>query len=173
MQQPSSHGQSPRYQLFPRDRKPPVSSNYRLVALDKLPYINMNTKEDKPSSTSAGLKAKIQQHSLVRRRKVSVPELGPMTTVQEVPMDSRMYQVLYAVANIYSPILQQRYQDDRRFMNALSAHQGMILGSILQGVQPHFWMKRNSTHLMLPLRIPLRCLAEILKYLSRQSSLLP
>jgi hypothetical protein len=27
--------------------------------------------------------------SLVRRRKVSVPELGPMTTVQEVAMDSR------------------------------------------------------------------------------------
>jgi hypothetical protein len=25
----------------------------------------------------------------VRRRKVSVPELGPMTTVQEVAMDSR------------------------------------------------------------------------------------
>lgn len=47
---------------------------------------------DKPekTGTTASLKNKISQHSLVRRRKISVPELGPMTTVQEVPMDSRM-----------------------------------------------------------------------------------
>lgn len=39
---------------------------------------------------AATLKTRITQHSIVRRRKISVPELGPMTTVQEVPMDSRM-----------------------------------------------------------------------------------
>ena len=34
---------------------------------------------------------KPKEQILVRRRKVSVPELGPMTTVQEVAMDSRKY----------------------------------------------------------------------------------
>lgn len=34
---------------------------------------------------------KIKEQSLVRRRKISVPELGPMTTVQEVAMDSRKH----------------------------------------------------------------------------------
>ena len=32
---------------------------------------------------------KTKEQTLIRRRKVSVPELGPMTTVQEVAMDSR------------------------------------------------------------------------------------
>lgn len=51
-----------------------------------------NAKEEKldKMTTATSLKNKITQHSLVRRRKISVPELGPMTTVQEVPMDSRM-----------------------------------------------------------------------------------
>lgn len=47
---------------------------------------------DKASSilgTSIG--GRLKEANLVRRRKVSIPELGPtpMTTVQEVPMDSR------------------------------------------------------------------------------------
>ena len=41
-----------------------------------------------------GLRLRIKEHNLTRRRKVSVPELGPMTTVQEVPMDSRECQWL-------------------------------------------------------------------------------
>lgn len=48
-----------------------------------------NEKAEKPG-TATSLKTKISQHSLVRRRKISVPEVGPMTTVHEVPMDSRM-----------------------------------------------------------------------------------
>ena len=32
---------------------------------------------------------KAKEQTLIRRRKVSVPELGPMTTVQEIAMDSR------------------------------------------------------------------------------------
>lgn len=49
-------------------------------------------KNDKPSPV-AGLRIRINQHNLARRRKASVPEAGPMTTVQEVPMDSRMFQL--------------------------------------------------------------------------------
>lgn len=40
---------------------------------------------------SNGLRLRIKEHNLIRRRKVSVPELGPMTTVQEVAMDSRKF----------------------------------------------------------------------------------
>jgi len=35
------------------------------------------------------LRPKLKEQTLIRRRKISVPELGPMTTVQEVAMDSR------------------------------------------------------------------------------------
>ena len=41
------------------------------------------------TTASTGLRLRIKEHNLNRRRKVSVPELGPMTTVQEVAMDSR------------------------------------------------------------------------------------
>ncbi|KAG6359265.1 hypothetical protein INS49_012786 [Diaporthe citri] len=44
-------------------------------------------KADKPCA--GGLRLRIKEHNLIRRRKVSVPELGPMTTVHEVAMDSR------------------------------------------------------------------------------------
>ncbi|KAH8202300.1 hypothetical protein TruAng_003577 [Truncatella angustata] len=44
---------------------------------------------DKSEKTEkSSLRLRIKEHNLTRRRKVSVPELGPMTTVQEVPMDS-------------------------------------------------------------------------------------
>lgn len=50
---------------------------------------NVNVEKDRSILGSAlRLKGKGEQ-TLIRRRKVSVPELGPMTTVQEVAMDSR------------------------------------------------------------------------------------
>lgn len=47
---------------------------------------------ERVEKTTAGtsLRIRIKEHNLIRRRKISVPELGPMTTVQEVAMDSRM-----------------------------------------------------------------------------------
>lgn len=83
-----------RYQLFPKDKQlPPVTVAKPLdpdqayaVATGQAP-----DKSDKPEKTglSNGLLLRIKEHNLTRRRKVSVPELGPMTTVQEVSMDSR------------------------------------------------------------------------------------
>lgn len=46
-------------------------------------------KSDKLSAATNGLRLRIKEHNLTRRRKISVPELGPMTTVQETSMDSR------------------------------------------------------------------------------------
>lgn len=41
-------------------------------------------------NAGSSLRIHVKDQNLTRRRKVSVPELGPMTTVQEAPMDSRM-----------------------------------------------------------------------------------
>ncbi|KAF7545694.1 hypothetical protein G7Z17_g8981 [Cylindrodendrum hubeiense] len=89
MQQP----EPPRkYQLFPKERKLPVlNANNKPPDVEKplpIPGGQANEKTDKQQSTGSGLKKRLNQHSIVRRRKVSVPELGPMTTVQEVSMDS-------------------------------------------------------------------------------------
>ena len=46
-------------------------------------------RSEKLSSATSGLRLRIKEHNLNRRRKISVPELGPMTTVQEAAMDSR------------------------------------------------------------------------------------
>lgn len=88
MQQP----EPPRkYQLFPKERKLPVlNSNNKAPDVEKplpVPGGQANDKAEK-QSTGSGLKKRLNQHNIVRRRKVSVPELGPMTTVQEISMDS-------------------------------------------------------------------------------------
>ncbi|CAM1501097.1 Fc.00g102590.m01.CDS01 [Cosmosporella sp. VM-42] len=87
MQQPDSQR---KYQLFPRERQLPVLNSGKSLDPEKAFALAMSqtgAAADKQSAT-AGLRIRISQHNLVRRRKVSVPEIGPMTTVQEVPMDS-------------------------------------------------------------------------------------
>jgi hypothetical protein len=87
MQQPER-----KYQLFPRDRQPAAAPS---KALDpgQAYALAMGQSGDKSEKMTAvtGLRIRIKEHhNLIRRRKISVPELGPMTTVQEVTMDSRM-----------------------------------------------------------------------------------
>ncbi|KAL2758071.1 hypothetical protein ACRALDRAFT_2025732 [Sodiomyces alcalophilus JCM 7366] len=89
MQQPDAR----KYQLFPRDRQTPSAPPKGLDPEQAKAYaLGQTQNADKPdqgrSSPSNGLRIRIKEHNLVRRRKVSVPELGPMTTVQEVAMDS-------------------------------------------------------------------------------------
>ncbi|KAI0913971.1 Up-regulated during septation-domain-containing protein [Ustulina deusta] len=79
-----------KYQLFPKERPLPPVTAARPLDLDQAHVIAMGQgpdKSDKPG-LSNGLLLRIKEHNLTRRRKVSVPELGPMTTVQEVTMDS-------------------------------------------------------------------------------------
>ncbi|GKT45140.1 uncharacterized protein ColSpa_05321 [Colletotrichum spaethianum] len=81
-----------KYQLFPKDRqqRPPLKTldPEQAFAL----AMGQNDKTEKPCSSSGSLRLRIKEHNLIRRRKVSIPELGPMTTVQEVPMDSRPFR---------------------------------------------------------------------------------
>lgn len=86
------HNQEPRkYQLFPKEKQLPPVSAAKLLDLDQAAAIVMSQSPEKSekSGLSNGLLLRIKEHNLTRRRKVSVPELGPMTTVQEVSMDSR------------------------------------------------------------------------------------
>jgi hypothetical protein len=89
MQQPDP---SKKYQLFPKERKLPILNSSKAVDPDKAtmgPSIAASDKTDNQQTTLNGLKKRLNQHSLARRRKISVPEVGPMTTVQELSMDSR------------------------------------------------------------------------------------
>jgi hypothetical protein len=93
MQQPE---QPRRYQLFPKEKPLPALNNAKLMeaASAHALALSQNADNTEKQSGSAGLKIKISQQNLIRRRKVSVPELGPMTTVQEVSMDSRTFTLL-------------------------------------------------------------------------------
>ncbi|KAI1737066.1 hypothetical protein F4680DRAFT_430165 [Xylaria scruposa] len=84
------HQEGRKYQLFPKDRQLPPVTAAKPLDLDQACGAAMNQSPEKPekSGISNGLLLRIKQQNLTRRRKVSVPELGPMTTVQEVSMDS-------------------------------------------------------------------------------------
>ncbi|KAI1331837.1 hypothetical protein F5Y16DRAFT_359364 [Xylariaceae sp. FL0255] len=77
--------QEPRkYQLFPREKQLPSVTEKKQLDLDQAFASVMSQSPDK----SNGLRLRLRENNLTRRRKVSVPELEPMTTVQEAAMDS-------------------------------------------------------------------------------------
>ncbi|POS78038.1 hypothetical protein DHEL01_v203571 [Diaporthe helianthi] len=83
-----SQTETRKYQLFPREKQ---AAGPRGKVLDPeqafaLAMAQNGDKADKPCA--GGLRLRIKEHNLNRRRKVSVPELGPMTTVHEAAMDS-------------------------------------------------------------------------------------
>ena len=87
MQQP----ELPRkYQLFPRDKQLPALNHSKALDPETALAVTMaqSEKNERPSVV-AGLRVMINQHNFARRRKASVPETGMMTTVHEIPMDSR------------------------------------------------------------------------------------
>ncbi len=86
------HQPERKYQLFPKDKPMPmVPSPGKGLDPEQAFALAMGQTGEKTekSSLGSGLRLRIREHNLIRRRKVSVPELGPMTTVQEVAMDSR------------------------------------------------------------------------------------
>lgn len=80
-----------KYQLFPKDKQGTASSGKALDPGQAFALaMSQNGEKGDKMAAGAGLRIRIKEHNLIRRRKISVPELGPMTTVQEVTMDSRM-----------------------------------------------------------------------------------
>jgi hypothetical protein len=95
LQQPD---QAPKYQLFPSQRQLPVLNSGKTAEAEKTMATGIAQpieKHDKPSP-AANLRIRINQHNFGRRRKISVPEPGHMTTVQECAMDSRMSTAFHA-----------------------------------------------------------------------------
>lgn len=80
-----------RYQQCSKDTQSTVSE--KSVDPEQSSVLNMgpNSETNGKSNAGSGLRIQVKEHNLTRRRKVSVPELGPMTTVQEAAMDSRMF----------------------------------------------------------------------------------
>jgi hypothetical protein len=91
------HQPERKYQLFPRENKQLSAAPGKTLDPEQAFALAMGQQQnaDKNASAEKGgvgnaLRLRMKEHNLTRRRKVSVPELGPMTTVQEVAMDSRM-----------------------------------------------------------------------------------
>ncbi|KAK3906439.1 Up-regulated during septation-domain-containing protein [Staphylotrichum tortipilum] len=78
-----------KYQLFPKDRQA-TSAPGKPLDPEQAFAVAMAQNGDRSEKLTAvaGLRIRIKEHNLIRRRKISVPELGPMTTVQETSMDS-------------------------------------------------------------------------------------
>ena len=84
------HQPERKYQLFPKDKQLPAASGKALDPEQAFALaMGQNGDKNDKAAGANGLRIRIKEHNLTRRRKVSVPELGPMTTVQEVAMDSR------------------------------------------------------------------------------------
>lgn len=81
-----------KYQLFPREKQA-TASPVKGLAPDQAFALAMGQNSDNADKFASGsLRLRIKEHNLPsRRRKVSVPELGPMTTVHESSMDSRKW----------------------------------------------------------------------------------
>ncbi|EXA29211.1 hypothetical protein FOVG_19255 [Fusarium oxysporum f. sp. pisi HDV247] len=81
-----------KYQLFPKERRLPVlNSRTKDVDVEKAistPSVPTSDKIGKLALAPSGLKKRLNQYSLVRQRKISVPELGPVTAVQDLAIDS-------------------------------------------------------------------------------------
>jgi len=96
------HQTDRKYQLFPTGKQLPACPAGKSLDPEQAFALAMGQNGEKGDKTNpgTGLRIRIKEHNLNRRRKVSVPELGPMTTVQEVAMDSRMSSIktlLFAV----------------------------------------------------------------------------
>jgi len=86
MHQPS---ESRKYQLFPAKDKLSITPGRKSPDPETVLNSTMGQVEKDRSIPGSTTRAKPKEQTLIRRRKVSVPELGPMTTVQEIAMDSR------------------------------------------------------------------------------------
>jgi hypothetical protein len=86
MHQPS---ESRKYQLFPAKDKLLITAGRKSPDPETVLSSTMAPAEKDRSVLGGAIRTKPKEQTLIRRRKISVPELGPMTTVQEIAMDSR------------------------------------------------------------------------------------
>lgn len=87
MNQPS---ESHKYQLFPPPDSTSTTAN-KMANTEAVPWKATHILDRNRSGSTGALRSMSKEPNLTRRRKASVSDLGPMTTVQEVAMDSREY----------------------------------------------------------------------------------
>jgi hypothetical protein len=90
MHQPS---ETRKYQLFPAKDKLSITPGRNSPDPEQAFALAMSQSSSAPDRPfiGTGMRIKIKEQSLLRRRKPNVSDLGPMTTVQEVAMDSRKF----------------------------------------------------------------------------------
>ncbi len=79
-----------KYQLFPAKDKLSMTPGRNSPDPEQAFALAMSQSSnptERPMGTA--MRLKVKEQSLLRRRKPSVSDLGPMTTVQEIAMDSR------------------------------------------------------------------------------------
>lgn len=84
-----------KYQLFPAKEKLSIAGGHRHADAEQSQSAGSGengTNEKDRSLISTVQRLKPRDQSITRRRKPSISELGPMTTVQEIAMDSREYR---------------------------------------------------------------------------------
>ena len=82
-----------KYQIFPPKEKPSLMAGRKTPEWDSTSSSGQSYRSFDRERTKLGstLRLKAKDQPLPRRRKVSMTEIGAMTTVQEIPMDSREY----------------------------------------------------------------------------------
>ncbi len=99
MHQPTETTVARKYQLFPVKDKLSIAKSSDAEPSSST-VVGQGTSEKDRSILGSALRLKPKEQNLIRRRKVSVPELGPMTTVQEVAMDSREWNHNHNLHNL-------------------------------------------------------------------------
>jgi hypothetical protein len=83
-----------KYQLFPTKERMSSSPDQKSPEADGNLSLGQTRIFDKDrSKLPPSLRLKNKDQPLVRRRKISITDIGAMTTVQEVPMDSREFDL--------------------------------------------------------------------------------
>ena len=80
-----------KYAIFPPKEKPSLVSGRKTPEWDSTSSSGQSYRSFDKDRTKLGsaLRLKTKDQPLLRRRKISMTEIGAMTTVQEIPMDSR------------------------------------------------------------------------------------
>lgn len=141
-----------KYQLFPAKDKLSTAGGLR------------NADAEQSQSTGAGengtnekdrslisLRLKPKDRPIVQRRKASITDLGPMTTVQEVAMDSREYSSLdSSTSKLIRPFFQLQYPAVHLCTSDPLVHPETAGGSMClekaccPAYPDHYWMKTLS-----------------------------
>jgi hypothetical protein len=129
MHQPA---ESRKYQIFPPKDKPSLMLGRPEWDSTSTSGQSYRSFEKDRSKLGSALRLKAKDQPLLRRRKISMTEIGAMTTVQEMPMDSRKLSLAISNHLTYSRngtnTHQRRCQAGHHFMSGQTVRLAIIGG---------------------------------------------